>query len=196
MSDYSPDNMTVANGPKPFTPRADDLAGTLNRTSAASTSAGLQGAGGGVVSAPTVPSPEIPAPMPEVKGRIEIHDEVVEKVAGLAAMEVEGVADLGGDIERALESVREKVGLGHKRGDQGIKAKVNGREVTLDVIIMIEYGHVVMDVARNVKYNVAHQTARMLGLKVVEVNVIVDDVRLPQAPKPVEEPDDGYVAID
>ena len=197
MSDYSPDNMTVANGPKPFTPRADDLAGTLNRTSAASTSAGLQGGGSTAQPvAPTVASPEIPAPMPEVKGRIEIHDEVVEKVAGLAAMEVEGVADLGGDIERALETVREKVGLGHKRGDQGIKAKVNGREVTLDVIIMIEYGHVVMDVARNVKYNVAHQTARMLGLRVVEVNVIVDDVRLPGAPKPVEEPDDGYVAID
>ena len=169
MSDYSPDNMTVANGPKPFTPRADDLAGTLNRTSAASTSAGLQGGGSTAQPvAPTVASPEIPAPMPEVKG----------------------------DIERALETVREKVGLGHKRGDQGIKAKVNGREVTLDVIIMIEYGHVVMDVARNVKYNVAHQTARMLGLRVVEVNVIVDDVRLPGAPKPVEEPDDGYVAID
>ncbi|HEY8544501.1 MAG TPA: Asp23/Gls24 family envelope stress response protein [Acidimicrobiales bacterium] len=118
-------------------------------------------------------------PLPEVKGRIEVADEVVEKVAGLACMEVAGVADLGGDFERALESVREKIGIGNKRGDQGIKAKINGREVSIDVTIMIEYGHVVMDVARAVKANVAAQTSRMLGLKVVEVNVTVDDVRMP-----------------
>lgn len=195
MSDYSPDNLTVANGPKPFGARVDDLASTLSRPTATSSSPGVQNTS---TAAPTQPiqPPEIPAPMPEVKGRIEIHDEVVEKVAGLAAMEVEGVADLGGDIARALESVRERIGVGNKRGDQGIKARVNGREVTIDVTIMIEYGYVVMDVARNVKYNVAHQTARMLGLKVVEVNVVVDDVRLPQAPKPAEEADDGYVSID
>jgi uncharacterized alkaline shock family protein YloU len=133
--------------------------------------------------------------MPEVKGRIEIHDEVVEKVAGLAAMEVEGVADLGGDIARAIESVRERIGVGQKRGDQGIKAKVTGREVTIDVTIMIEYGHVVMDVARNVKYNVASQTSRMLGLKVVEVNVVVDDVKLPEPEKPAEEPEEDGIVI-
>jgi uncharacterized alkaline shock family protein YloU len=126
-----------------------------------------------------------------VKGRIEIHDEVVEKVAGLAAMEVEGVADLGGDIARAIESVREKVGFGHKRGDQGIKSKINGREVTIDVTIVIEYGHVVMDVARNVKHNVAGQTSRMLGLKVVEVNVIVDDVRMPGEDKAEHDKEDS-----
>ncbi|HEX8803103.1 MAG TPA: Asp23/Gls24 family envelope stress response protein, partial [Acidimicrobiales bacterium] len=83
-----------------------------------------------------------------VRGRIDVADEVVEKVAGLAATEVEGVADLGGDFERALESVRERIGIGQKRGDQGVKAKISGREVAIDVTIMIEYGHVVMDVAR------------------------------------------------
>lgn len=201
MSDYSPDNLTVANGPKPYGARGDDLASTLNRPVASSSPASVQSTSASAAAPtqpiqPIQPSPEIPGPMPEVKGRIEIHDEVVEKVAGLAAIEVEGVADLGGDIERALESVRERIGMGNKRGDQGIKAKVNGREVTIDVTIMIQYGYVVMDVARNVKYNVAHQTTRMLGLKVVEVNVVVDDVLLPQPAKPAEEADDGYVSID
>jgi uncharacterized alkaline shock family protein YloU len=198
MSDYTPDNMTVANGPKPFTPRADDGQTAVTRPVASSSASSLQGNSSGTsAAAPTQPvnPPDLPQPMPEVKGRIEVHDEVVEKVAALAAMEVEGVADLGGDIARALESVRERIGVGQKRGDQGIKAKVSGREVTVDVTIMIEYGHVVMDVARNVKYNVAHQTSRMLGLKVVEVNVIVDDVKLPEAPKPADS-DDGYVSID
>jgi uncharacterized alkaline shock family protein YloU len=125
-----------------------------------------------------------------VKGRIDVADEVVEKVAALAAIEVEGVYDLGGDIERALESVRERIGIGNKRGDQGVKARINGREVSVDVTIVIQYGHVVMDVARAVKANVAHQTNRMLGLTVVEVNVTVDDVKMPEAPRP--EPRDEY----
>jgi uncharacterized alkaline shock family protein YloU len=120
----------------------------------------------------------------QVKGRIDIEDEVVEKVAGLAAIEVDGVADLGGDVERVVENVREHIGVGHRRGDQGVKAHIDGHDVTIEVTIVIEYGHVVMDVARDVKHNVATQTTRMLGLTVVEVNVIVDDVRMPQPAEP------------
>jgi len=74
----------------------------------------------------------------EVKGRIEVADEVVEKVAALAATEVPGVADLGGDFERALASVRDRVGLGSKRGDQGVRAKITGREVAINITIMIQ----------------------------------------------------------
>lgn len=139
-----------------------------------------------------------PEPQAVVKGRIEVADEVVEKVAGLAVMEVEGVADLGGDIARAIESVRERIGIGNKRGDQGIKAKITGRDVALNVTIMVNYGHVVMDVAREVQTNVARQTHRMLGLRVVEVNVTVDDVRMPGEDAADEESDeaDGVVTLD
>lgn len=127
-----------------------------------------------------------------VKGRIDVADEVVEKVAGLAAMEVPGVADLGGDFARALETVRERIGIGQKRGDQGVKARIQGREVAVDVVIVVEYGHVVMEVARRVQANVASQTNRMLGLAVVEVNVVVDDVRMPRPPEAEgNEGDDG-----
>ena len=117
-----------------------------------------------------------------VEGRIHIADEVVEKVAALAATEVAGVANLGGDMERAIESVRERIGIGNKRGDQGVKADVKGDEVAVSVTIMVEFGHVVLDVARRVQANVARQTERMLGLRVLAVNVTVDDVRT--APKP------------
>lgn len=197
MTDFSPENMTVANGPKPFAPRADDMAVTSNRQPQTPAS-GMPGMSTGVAPvAASAVTRENHTALAEVKGRIEVADEVVEKVAGLACMEVEGVADLGGDIERALESVRERIGIGNKRGDQGIKSKINGREVSIDVTIMIEYGHVVMEVARNVKNNVAVQTSRMLGLKVVEVNVTVDDVRLPQPAKKAEdEESDGMVSIE
>lgn len=120
------------------------------------------------------------AALAQVKGRIQIEDEVVEKVAALAAIEVEGVADLGGDVERAVESVRERIGVGSKRGDQGVTAEINGREVSITIQVVLEYGSVAMDVARQVKTNVARSTNRMLGLRVVEVNVVVDDVVMPE----------------
>lgn len=114
-----------------------------------------------------------------VKGRIRIEDEVAEKVAALAALEVDGVADLGGDIERVLESVRGRIGVGHRRGDQGVRARVNEREVAIDVVVVVEYGRIALEVANAVKANVARQANHMLGMRVTEVNVTVDDVALP-----------------
>lgn len=123
----------------------------------------------------------------QVKGRINVEDEVVEKIAGLAAIDVPGVADLGGDLERAAEAVRDRIGLGNRRGDQGVRAKIENKQVAIDVTIVIEYGHVVMEVAKAVKTNVAVSVNRMLGLRVVEVNVTVDDVAMP-GPDPSIEP--------
>ncbi|MBX6169691.1 MAG: Asp23/Gls24 family envelope stress response protein [Thermobispora bispora] len=124
------------------------------------------------------PKPEAPTAS-VLRGRIKIADEVVEKVAALAALEIPGVADLGGDLERAFESVRDRIGVGSKRATQGVHAKIQDRQVSVDVTIVIVYGHVVMDVATEVKLNVARSVSRMLGMRVVEVNVTVDDVRLP-----------------
>jgi uncharacterized alkaline shock family protein YloU len=113
-----------------------------------------------------------------VRGRIKVADEVVEKVAALAALEVTGVADLGGDFERAIESVRDRIGVGSKRPNQGVRARIDNQQVAVDVTIVIEYGHIVMEVAGDVKINVARTVSHMLGMRVVEVNVNVDDVRI------------------
>ncbi|NUR88226.1 MAG: Asp23/Gls24 family envelope stress response protein [Nonomuraea sp.] len=125
------------------------------------------------------PPSELPSAQATVKGRIKVEDEVVEKVAALAALEVSGVADMGGDLARAFESVRDRIGFGSRRGNQGVDARILDRQVAIDVTIVVEYGHVVMEVAAEVKANVARSVSRMLGMRVTEVNVTVDDVRLP-----------------
>jgi uncharacterized alkaline shock family protein YloU len=152
---------------------------------------GIESGGTEVASAPFFPAPPPaaeamagagiapPQSAAVVKGRIKIEDEVAEKVAALAALEVDGVADLGGDVERALESVRERIGVGQRRGNQGVRAKVNDREVAIDVTIVVEYGRVALEVATAVKANVARRANYMLGMRVTEVNVTVDDVSLP-----------------
>jgi uncharacterized alkaline shock family protein YloU len=137
---------------------------------------------------------ESSAAEPPVKGRIKVADEVVEKVAALATLEVAGVADLGGDFARTMESVRERIGIGARSGTQGVSAQVVQDRtiavVAVDVTIVAEYGHVVMEVANAVKTNVARTVSRMLGMQVIEVNVTVDDVRLPGERVPAA-PDDG-----
>jgi uncharacterized alkaline shock family protein YloU len=204
VPDFSPDNRPAPNGPSSFAPARDEGRGVGTEQSRQQPgvlrSPSITGSGGpgGDGSRPPSDPPAHSAPRPQaggdapghqrvgpaVKGRIRIADEVVEKVAALAAMEVVGVADLGGDIARAVESVRERIGIGNKRGDQGIKADVSGQDVTISVTIMVEFGHVVMEVARQVQTNVAVQTHRMLGLNVAEVNVTVDDVRTTPPPEP------------
>ncbi len=104
-------------------------------------------------------------PTAVVKGRIKIEDRVVEKVAALAALEVTGVAALAGEVPGAEAP--------------GVKASVRDTEVSVDVTVVVDYGSVVMDVAKTVKNNVARVVGVMLGLKVTEVNVTVDDVRMP-----------------
>jgi uncharacterized alkaline shock family protein YloU len=185
MTDLAAENPPVPNGPasppsQPAPPTPPEPMDEVNVVPADASSAAGPGA----------------QQVAQVKGRIDIEDEVVEKVAGLAAVEVDGVADLGGDVERTIEAVRERVGVGSKRGDQGVKAKINGREVSIRVTIVIEYGHVVMDVAREVKRNVAIQTNRMLGLRVVEVNVVVDDVEMPHGAQPARDDDDQRLTLD
>jgi uncharacterized alkaline shock family protein YloU len=185
VSDFSSEERIGPNGPSPYPARSDE--GMPQPAATATPSVAERPAA--VPPRPAVPPAQAPAPAAaaprprELKGRIHIADEVVEKVAGLAAMEVEGVADLGGDFARALESVRERIGIGNKRGDQGVKADVQGHQVAISVTIMVEFGHVVLEVARQVQANVALQTQRMLGLTVVEVNVTVDDVRTPKPPR-------------
>lgn len=115
-----------------------------------------------------------------VKGRIDIADEVVEKVAAAAAYEVEGVADLGNDVGNALERMRERIGIGRKDQAGGVGVDIAGGEAEIDVPITVKYGHPIVDVARRVQANVAHQLHLMLGLKITAVNVTIDDIEMPE----------------
>ncbi|GAA2090275.1 Asp23/Gls24 family envelope stress response protein [Actinomadura alba] len=114
-----------------------------------------------------------------VKGRIKVEDEVVEKIAALAALEVQGIAGLGVTVDGAGEPPRGPIPAGQRRGGQGVQAKVQENEVSLDVTVVVEYGSIVMEVAKAVKSNVARVTSRMLGMRVTSVNITVHDVHIP-----------------
>lgn len=155
-----------------------------NGTTAAAPAAGeRQGAHRADLVQVTQPATDAKRPQNRVRGRIDIADEVIEKVAAAAAYEVEGVAELGGDVDNALEWMRERIGIGRRRGekvaDQSISAEIDGREAEIDVVITIKYGYPLVDVARRVQANVAYQANLMLGLNILAVNVTIEDIEMP-----------------
>ncbi|GAB2692945.1 Asp23/Gls24 family envelope stress response protein [Paenibacillus thermoaerophilus] len=116
-------------------------------------------------------------------GTIQIAPEVIEVIAGLAAVEVEGVAGMSGGIAGGIAEL-----LGRKNLSKGVKVEVGQREAAVDVSIVIEFGHRIPEVAGRIQHNVKHAIESMTGLTVVEVNVHVHDVQFKAAEK-TEEPE-------
>ncbi|MBB1255560.1 Asp23/Gls24 family envelope stress response protein [Streptomyces sp. OF3] len=116
---------------------------------------------------------------PAVRGRTTIADAVVEKIAGMAAREVPGVYALGGGLARTLGAVRDRVPGGRPNMARGVKVEVGERQAALDLDIVVEYGVPIPEVAGEVRENVIAAVERMTGLEVVEVNIAVNDVHLP-----------------
>jgi uncharacterized alkaline shock family protein YloU len=115
---------------------------------------------------------------PATRGRTTIADGVVEKIAGMAARDVVGVHAMGTGFARTFGVVRDRV-PGGKSVTRGVKAEVGDVQAALDLDIVVEYGVSIVDVARAVRENVIAAVERMTGLEVVEVNIAVGDVKLP-----------------
>ncbi|MDR6976503.1 putative alkaline shock family protein YloU [Streptomyces sp. 3330] len=127
----------------------------------------------------------------ETRGRTSIADGVVAKIAGMAAREVPGVHSLGGGVSRAFGAMRERVPGGGGSGvSRGVKVEVGERQAAVDLNLAVEYGVSIVDVTGDVRSNVIGAVERMTGLEVVEVNIAVDDVHLPDEEEE-EEPGAG-----
>lgn len=115
------------------------------------------------------------------RGRTTIADIVVAKIAGMAAREVIGVHSLGSGLSRSFGAVRERVpGAGSGQSTtRGVKVEVGEVQTAVDLEIVVDYGSAVHEVAGAVRENVISTVEGMTGLEVVEVNIAVSDVKLP-----------------
>ncbi|MFE0425326.1 Asp23/Gls24 family envelope stress response protein, partial [Streptomyces sp. NPDC058953] len=123
------------------------------------------------------------------RGRTTIADGVVEKITGLAARDVVGVHAMGSGLSRTFGAVRDRVPGGAKSSvTRGVKAEVGEVQTAIDLEIVVDYGVSITDVARAVRENVISAVERMTSLEVVEVNIAVSDVKLPEEEDDEEEP--------
>lgn len=125
---------------------------------------------------------------PASRGRTTIADGVVEKIAGLATRDVVGVHAMGSGISRTFGAVRDRVPGGTKSVTRGVKVEVGEVQTALDLEIVVDYGVSITEVSRDVRENVIAAVERMTGLEVVEVNIAVSDVKLPEEEDEEPEP--------
>ncbi|MFS0722757.1 Asp23/Gls24 family envelope stress response protein [Paenibacillus sp. 1P07SE] len=111
-------------------------------------------------------------------GTIQIAPEVIEVIAGLATIEVPGVAGMSGGFAGGIAEL-----LGRKNLSKGVKVEVGQREAAIDVSIIVEYGNRIPDIASEIQQSVKRSIETMTGLLVVEVNVHIHDVHFKAAEK-------------
>ncbi|MCX4670977.1 Asp23/Gls24 family envelope stress response protein [Streptomyces sp. NBC_01381] len=114
------------------------------------------------------------------RGKTTIADGVVEKIAGIAAREVPGIHALGGGFSRTMGAMRDRVPGGRSSAGRGVKVEVGEKQTAIDLEVVVEYGVSITEVAADVRENVITAVERMTGLEVVEVNISVNDVHLPE----------------
>lgn len=113
------------------------------------------------------------------QGKTSIADAVVSKVAGLAAREVRGVYGFGGGAARAFGAITERIPGSRSSSSQGVSVEVGESQAAIDLTIVVEYGVAIAGLAQAIRSNVTGAVEQMTGLQVVEVNVNVTDLHLP-----------------
>jgi uncharacterized alkaline shock family protein YloU len=118
---------------------------------------------------------------PASRGRTTVADVVVEKIAGMAARDVPGVHALGSGFARSMGTMRERMpGAGSgKSVTRGVSVEVGEKQAAIDLEIVVDYGVSITDVAGEVRESVISAVERMADREVVEVNITVSDVKLP-----------------
>jgi uncharacterized alkaline shock family protein YloU len=114
----------------------------------------------------------IPPKNGQIGGRIEMSEEVVATIAGMVAREVSGIHSLG--KSRFLS-------IGKDDPKRGVGAEVGVSEAALDLEVIVDYACDIRRVASELRQKIAAQVDRMAGRKVIEVNVRVLGIHVPEA---------------
>jgi len=126
------------------------------------------------------------SPLHSDRGSTNISDTVVQKIAGIAAQEVEKV-QVGGGTAAAVTGFLGNVSgavTGSSSGGgsptSGVSVEVGQEEAAVDLTMAIEYGVSIPQITEAVRRNVINRVENLTGLGVTEVNIVVNDVQLPE----------------
>ncbi len=114
-----------------------------------------------------------------IRGKITLREDVVATIAGLAAREVSGIHSLGKS---------RLIPFGSDNPTHGVAAEVGTKQAAFDLDVVIEYGCDIREVAMQMRKRIADEVNKMAGREVVEVNINVIDIKLPEKETPTPEP--------
>ena len=119
------------------------------------------------------------SPLSSERGATTISDAVVSKVAGIAALEVEGI-EMGGATSRTVGGFLDSWTGSGGRQARGVSVEVGEQEAAIELSMAVEYPKSIPQISEAVRNNVINRVENLVGLNVVEVNITVNDVLLPQ----------------
>jgi uncharacterized alkaline shock family protein YloU len=109
-------------------------------------------------------------------GSVKIADDVVARIAALAALEVDGVSAMAGNY---TSDVLEKVS--RKNISKGAKVIVGQGEVKVDLALMMAYGFNIPATCQQAQTRVKASIENMTGLEVTDVNIRIAGITMPEA---------------
>ncbi|RPK93564.1 MULTISPECIES: Asp23/Gls24 family envelope stress response protein [Streptomyces] len=125
-----------------------------------------------------------------VRGRTTIADGVVATIAAIAIRETGGVHSVGKGASKALGAVTGRM-PGSSGSGRTVKVEVGEKQTAIDVDVEVEYGVPIRELADRIRTNVVEAVETMTGLEVVEININVFDVHVPDEDDEEEDGSDG-----
>lgn len=110
-------------------------------------------------------------PLNKQGGNIQISDDVVATIAGLAALETPGIAAMSGGLSDDWVKM-----LSGKNVQKGVSVKVGEVEAAIDLRVIVVYGMKIHEVCHQLQVNIRDAVQNMTGLSVVEIHVKVEEV--------------------
>lgn len=104
-------------------------------------------------------------------GQVDINVDVLAVISAIAAMEVDDVVKMSGDITSELISK-----LGMKKLSKGVRVDVVDGEVVVDLSIVLKMNSNILEVSKKVQDKVKAAIENMTGMQVVNVNVNIASV--------------------
>ena len=106
-------------------------------------------------------------------GEVVISDDVIAVISAMAAMEVDGVVSMAGNITAELVAK-----LGKKKLSRGVRLVVDDNNVMIDLSIVLRMNEKIVDISKKVQDKVKTTVENMTGMKVANVNVNISSVEL------------------
>jgi uncharacterized alkaline shock family protein YloU len=119
-------------------------------------------------------------PLQTERGNTTIADNVVSKIAGIASQEVDGIRMGSGASQTASNLLGSITGGSGGSQTQGVSVEVGQEEAALDLTLTAEYGKSIPQLAEAVRRNVSNRIESLVGLRVTEVNITVQNIFFPQ----------------
>ena len=101
-------------------------------------------------------------------GNVNISEDVIVTISNIAANEIEGVAGVYSGIADALMEI-----FRGKKFNKGVSVVLEEEKISVTIIIDVEYGRIIPEVAKKVQENVKNAIESMTEREVNEVNVHV-----------------------